>query len=209
MRTSAGIPLIFALLGPWACSGGDSGAPSSSKDTGTSPTDAATSPPPRTPKVHRETAPSCPTARDPGHAEPGFSGCKSDDECKDGKNGRCIFTLGGANVCSYDACFVDADCGSAGVCDCRNSVQRGANACFKGNCHVDGDCKGGEFCSPSGVKTDPACMGIPFGAFGFFCHTATDTCRDDADCPGGGGEGSCIFDPDVLHWRCTSLICPG
>jgi hypothetical protein len=208
MRTGPSIPVVFALLGCWAagaCSSSGPTSPSTAPDGATTGADA-TGTPPRTPLVHRASPTACPTTRDPGHPEASFPGCKSDDECKDGKNGRCIATLGAGNTCSYDACFVDADCGSAGVCDCRNSVQRGANTCFKGNCRTDADCKG-DFCSPSGVTTDPSCLGIPFGAFGFFCHTAADACRDDKDCP--GGEGSCIFDPDLLRWRCTSLACPG
>ena len=203
MRTGAAFPLIVAVFGALACSSSVD-APSSTTDSGPG-LDAATTAP-RTPAVHRAAPSSCPTTRDPGHAEPGFTGCKTDDECKDGKNGRCIATLGAGNTCSYDACFADADCGSAGVCDCRNSTQRGANVCFKGNCHTDGDCKG-DFCSPSGTTTDPSCMGIPFGAFGFFCHTAADECRDDGECK--GLDGKCIFDPDLLHWRCAALECPG
>jgi hypothetical protein len=162
----------------------------------------------REPKIHRPTAVDCPTDRAVGTAGSPRTGdkCESDAECTAGKNGRCESSLQG-NVCSYDECFTDADCGSAGVCGCRQDQLYGANVCYKGNCRTDADCPT-SWCSPSAVNVSTSCTtGIPVGVVGFFCHTAADECTDDSDCP--SATGTCTFDVDKLHWACRALLCFG
>lgn len=129
----------------------------------------------------------------------------TDGECVDGVNGRCIWPYGGENVCQYDECFSDADCGGARACECRNEAVFGVNRCYAGNCRTDSDCGGG-YCSPSAVHVFPNCMtDIAPGSVGFFCHTEDDECTDDADC--GQDSAACIFSVDALHWVCHELLC--
>jgi hypothetical protein len=137
--------------------------------------------------------------------EPG-SECEMDAECTAGTNGRCVWPYAGGNVCMYDECFEDADCGSASVCDCRGTF--GFNHCYQGNCQVDGDCPN-SYCSPSAVHLGPTCMsGIEPGSLGFFCRTADDECVEDSDC-GAADIGACIFSVDSLSWVCHELLCTG
>ncbi len=147
----------------------------------------------------------CPTDRPPGSAGPDAGKCSKDADCTEGKNGRCY---GGLlpNACSYDECVTDTDCGTA-VCDCRNTGKIGQpNVCFKGNCRTDTDCKG-QFCSPSATTVTYNCTGPVLGSFGYFCHTAQDECVDNEDCASVSFNAQCVFDPDVVHWKCIKLLC--
>ena len=199
--------LLLAPLLMLACSSQTTTpAPTTSPTTDAAPEAIA----PRAPKVHRATAVSCPTTRDPGHVELADSAankCTTDAECTAGKNGRCWGGLQPAS-CSYDECVVDADCGRA-VCDCRNVGARGMpNKCFRGTCRTDADCDGGKgYCSPSATNLESGCVGPALGAYGYFCHVAADECVDDEDC--GTPIKQCLFDADVVHWRCTQVACPG
>jgi hypothetical protein len=208
LRFSSLVPALTALS-LVACSS-SSNESSSTTDSGTdvvadSGSDAAKTP---EPKTHRAAAVDCPHDRVPGTAGSPRTGdkCEKDSECTSGQNGRCESSLQG-NVCSYDECFTDADCGSAGVCGCREDQLYGANVCYKGNCRTDADCPT-SWCSPSAVNVSTSCTtGIPIGTVGFFCHTAADECTDDSDCP--SSTGSCTFDVDKLHWACRALLCFG
>jgi hypothetical protein len=53
--------------------------------------------------------------------------------------------------------------------------------------------------------------GSHFGTAGFYCHTCADTCVNDADCQTGTPPtpASCVYDPTVSHWTCTSSVCAG
>ena len=183
----------------------------SSSTTPTTTADAASDAPARTPKNHRASVASCPTDRPAGHVEgPGVGTCTKDADCTKGKNGRCY---GGLQppACTYDECAIDADCGNA-VCECRVNSRLGQpNVCFKGNCRTDGDCAsaagGGNYCSPSAVNIGLECMGVKPGSFGYFCHGRSDECIDDDDCGGSGKQ--CVFDVDVVHWKCVQPACPG
>ncbi len=169
--------------------------------------DAGTTPP-RVPKVHRASATSCETTRDPGSATAPpelMNKCTTDAECTSGKNGRCFGSFLSANVCTYDECFNDGEC-KAAVCDCRNGGSVGLiNKCVIGNCRTDADCAG-NYCSPSGTLLASGCTGPSAGSYGFFCHTAADECVDDGDC--GDAITHCLFEPDVLHWKCIKVLCP-
>jgi hypothetical protein len=135
-------------------------------------------------------------------------GCMSDSDCTDGKNGRCFPFSGvvGPGGCSYDECFTDSTCGAKTPCLCRNSpTSNDANGCDPGgNCAVDSDCGPGGYCSPS-----ESCNGATY-----YCHTASDTCVNDADCPSvDGGALSCAtfarcaYDSQTQHWACAQLVC--
>src|SRR5258706_8817371 len=138
----------------------------------------------RVPQNHRPSSKACPTDRPPGFVDPvctmsgGLDQCKTDQDCTNGRNGRCYTNSGGArclgNACSYDACFGDSDCQGNVPCECRAGEAHGANICVTGsNCRVDADCGQAGFCSRSGVSN---C------SFAYFCHAPSDECVDDADC---------------------------
>jgi hypothetical protein len=122
------------------------------------------------------------------------SACTRDPDCAAGINGRCQFGSQGSGgdsgsdcFCEYDDCLVDADCHTGGPCQCAPSKDAGAtttrNVCLYGNCRTDADCGEG-YCSPSDSGTN--CGGFRNG-HGYFCHTAQDTCVNDADCIGASG----------------------
>ncbi len=111
--------------------------------------------------------------------------------------------MGGAGClgtsCSYDACSQDGDCASGVPCQCRSSSAKGANTCVTGSgCRTDTDCGDNGFCSPSGASN---------GSMGWFCHTAVDTCVEDADCVGAGNQSECSFDPAAMRWQCGQSTC--
>ena len=156
--------------------------------------------------------------------------CGADSDCKAGTNGRCqplggpIGPASCGTTCSYDACATDADCPSNEPCECRTSPSDStANVCLtSGNCRVDGDCGPGGYCSPSQLEAFCFCPSAALCAdgssscyadnvqvpcvcgdscgHGYFCHTANDTCLDDADC---GGDGTCNYDTVDRRWSCA------
>ncbi|HEY1695248.1 MAG TPA: hypothetical protein VGG39_23935 [Polyangiaceae bacterium] len=164
------------------------------------------------PLVHRAVPSCCPTARGPAPPTqpygPGVaSTCSSDSECTSGAEGRCFPAEGlvGPGGCSYDECLTDSDCSGA-PCVCRTSASDdSANVCAPGgNCALDSDCGPGGFCSPSQLC---------YGALAYYCHTASDACINDADCPpvdaGGGCDvpQNCVYDPQAQHWACSHQAC--
>lgn len=179
--------------------------------------------PNRVPQLHRASAMACDMTRPPitssfeggGVPDSGFPGqCNQDSDCTMGKNGRCGYSRIGKE-CSYDTCFQDSECTNGGVCICRTSAtDTSANHCVgnsmnAGTCRVDSDCGAKGWCSPSADSCGPG-----YGTKGFYCHTSSDTCLDDADCKdgggsGGGGLGYCMFDPMVKHWQCSYSLCAG
>ena len=161
------------------------------------------------PVKHRDMAATCTGLPPQGSAIPDVPDgvCKSDADCTDGDNGRCIWPYSGDNICIYDECFEDADCGGANVCACRVKEAFGVNVCYHGNCQLDADCGAGGYCSPSGIVGPTCTMGIGAGSVGYFCHTAQDECTDDADC--GGESYVCLFSVDAAHWVCQELLCFG
>ncbi len=176
----------------------------------------------RVPLNHRASA-CCSSQRGPGPGThpyaAGFAAigpdggvaCSSDSQCRGGTNGRCFPFEGmvGPGGCSYDECSSDSDCPSATPCVCRSApTDSYANVCAPhGNCAVDSDCGPGGYCSPS--NSENRCWGLST----YFCHTALDTCTNDADCPGsdGGSLGStsavCAYDPQARHWACMQVGC--
>jgi hypothetical protein len=159
------------------------------------------------PARHRAEAAACTGSPPPGNTSMPGSACEQDGDCTAGENGRCIWPFGGENLCMYDECVEDQDCGGASVCACRVDDSFGMNRCFHGNCVVDADCGEGGYCSPSAVHVSPSCMeGISPGSIGFFCHTAGDECTDDPDC--GDPQGfACLFQVESARWECHILTC--
>ncbi len=211
----AAVTVAFAAA---ACGSTDTTATASSSSgtggsTGTtsSTSGAGGSTPGKEPVHHRASAAPCTAPRDAENQGNAQGGCLKDADCTTGANGRCVAFLGKPSICSYDACKADAECGSASVCDCRNSDNFGANTCFQGGCQVDADCGAAGYCSPSAVAIGTDCYtGIPQGSFGYFCHTAADTCVDDADCTAGpAGSQACLFQVDTTRWACVQLMCVG
>ncbi len=169
----------------------------------------------RVPLQHRSTPARCTSQRGPGPAgQPYPSGvattCMSDSQCTAGADGRCFPFQGlvGIGGCSYDECFTDSDCGSGATCLCRSSPANSANVCVHGgNCLVDSDCGPGNYCSPSLVEN---CL----APRQYFCHTASDTCLDDSDCPSVDAGASscpitntCAFDTQAHRWTCIEDTC--
>ena len=152
------------------------------------------------PLVHRASPVECSHDRGAGNAKPQALGsCTTDGQCTTGTNGRCLISTHGAQVnsCSYDTCFLDAECGGK-VCTCRETPS-GVNFCAEGNCKVDADCGSGGYCSPS-VGFDR----INVGTAGYYCHVSADECVDDADCPQTPNPAKCAYDPPKSHWACSS-----
>jgi len=166
------------------------------------------------PIYHRAIPSCCPSERAAGPPPQPYgsgmaAGCSLDSQCTDGGDGRCFPFEGlvGPGGCSYDACFTDSDCSGA-PCVCRASAaDNNANVCAPGgNCALDSDCGSGGYCSPS-----QAC---PFyGPPVYYCHTASDACINDVDCPIVGPGGACevpqvcVYDPQAQHWACSQQAC--
>jgi hypothetical protein len=132
--------------------------------------------------------------------------CKSDADCSAGKNGRCSMVGGGRlppyAACVYDACYVDADCGSKNACSCGGSPSDG-HTCEQGNCAVDADCGTNGYCSPS-----LGSCGNYGGTVGNFCHTSKDDCMNDDECTDKPG-GYCAYSQEAQKWQCSYGHCVG
>lgn len=165
----------------------------------------------RVPVKHRAAVTSCPTDRPPGTSmgTGGTNGCTTDNDCKDaskGTNGRCVFSRVGA-TCSYDTCVDDSTCGGK-VCECRTTATMASTAtnhCLQeGNCRTDSDCGTGGACSPSFGS-----CGNYFGVIAYYCHTAKDSCVDDADCAATGANAYCAYNTAAGLWQCSTAQCVG
>jgi hypothetical protein len=128
------------------------------------------------------------TASDAGAPSNGGTGCRSDADCTEGKNGRCGNGQGIAYICTYDQCSVDSDCTGGTVCNCNPTY---GNACIPANCKTDADCGTGFTCA---ATYDTTC-GAYDGIAGYYCHSAKDDCQSTCDCSNcswGGTEGKWI-----------------
>jgi len=180
------------------------------------------------PVNHRPAAASCPSQRGAGPGSQPYpesalaldaGGCTSDSQCTAGVNGRCFPPQGvvGPGGCSYDECFADSDCGSKTPCLCRcSSTDNSANVCdYGGNCAIDTDCGPGGYCSPSWDNCSIAAPEIEVednyaAPYPYYCHTAVDTCINDADCPpvdSGIASAYCAYNTQEQHWACIEPIC--
>jgi hypothetical protein len=164
----------------------------------------------RVPKQHRPSAVECdrrrPDTEPTDIPDSGLATCRVNADCTQGTNGRCNGNGHDGWACTYDKCFSDADCsGSGGVCECEGQFRSDANMCIAGNCRVDGDCGAGGFCSPSLGSCGHYNKNV-----GYFCHTPSDECIDDADCSSPAGRGGyCAFDSVAKRWKCSTAECAG
>jgi hypothetical protein len=166
----------------------------------------------RVPQNHRSAAETCVAERgtlpvpDSCLADSGsqFTRCLSDSDCRAGSNGRCSArpTTCITN-CSYDSCSADSDCGVHVPCHCRTSPTDFSNSwCVSGsNCAIDSDCGPGGYCSPSLVGILGGCTGC---GTGYFCHTASDRCVDDADCTSRNST-TCAYNVPSGSWTCAEV----
>jgi hypothetical protein len=171
---------------------------------------------PREPTKHRATATDCDHARpsnDPGApTDPDAPRvqCRAHTDCTAGENGRCVGNGHDGWGCTYDSCFADSDCaagtGESRVCACEGGSRSDNNVCLRGNCRLDADCGEAGYCSPSFGD-----CGNFFGVVGYYCHTNTDECVNDADCTQGGTlpQAYCAFMPTVGRWKCSNSNCVG
>jgi hypothetical protein len=156
---------------------------------------------------HRPNDSQCQTTPPAGNCTPmsGPAACMTDATCTAGANGRCVENAFGARLChcSYDTCMHDTDCPSGQLCVCHASAYTtGGNTCIAGSCRIDTDCASG-YCSPSHGNT--GCGGVT----GYYCHTASDTCENDSDCPSMGGPQVCAWSATHSRWECQAqLLCP-
>ncbi len=133
------------------------------------------------PTIHRPTTSACTSNETDAGADSGIPGCMP----------------------PHDACLVDSDCGTTGVCDCEQPrctepFAVAGNVCLSANCRVDSDCACG-FCAG-----DQSCAGLD----GYFCTTPQDECSTDADCQSGGSAMQCHWSTD--RWACVAAQgCPG
>jgi hypothetical protein len=182
-------------------------------DTGSVQTASASVP------LNHRASPCCSSRRGPGPGPepypPGMAAtdpsvaCTLDSQCTKGSNGRCFPFEGqvGPGGCSYDECSTDSDCPANTPCVCRSGpTDNAANVCAPGgNCAVDSDCGAGGYCSPSVADC--------YAQNPYFCHTALDTCVNDADCPPVDGSvpnfasAVCAYDSQAQHWACKGLVC--
>jgi hypothetical protein len=151
---------------------------------------------PRTPRVHRPERLAC--APRPYPDPDGTyqrAPCQRNADCSHGLNGRCVFNRAASYAaCVYDSCNVDTDCGAGRACVCGEGEK--ANTCSAGDCSVDAEC-GTQFCSPAL---------LPCGRLAvLFCHTESDECVDDADCP----ASVCNYQRALGHWACGAPQCNG
>lgn len=139
----------------------------------------------------------CPTRAIPPGTGSSPEGCKSDAECTQGRDGRCVRAWGeGAEVdapatdarranlfagpppppprskCVYDECTKDKDCPNGSRCACGSGKGKDRNQCIRTDaCLVDGDCGEGKLCHCGQNAAPNACQ--------------PGNCRSDADCGNG------------------------
>lgn len=189
-------PLFAALsvLALVAACGGSEPRPATAVDTSTSKgaTTAGTCP-----GSSMVTTTSCaPRTLPPSNATSDY-GCKSDADCKEGRDGRCVSNTTGVygsatpfvrspllagppppppkTVCTYDRCMANSECGAKARCACGDGTGR--NSCVPLDaCRIDGDCGKDSLCTCGTNGAANTCI---------FAN-----CRTDADCDGRGcGQG--------------------
>jgi Dickkopf N-terminal cysteine-rich region len=172
LRSLAPLAVAVATAGGVQC--GTTGATTNAGDTGT-------------PTEHRSEATVCapmPCASGDG-GDGGGGACTTSADC---------LSCGAApscrqGSCFWDQCLSDSECADGGVCSCGYGTSYPQGVCAPANCRTDSDCGPRGFCSPS--------RAIPFG---YYCHTAQDSCENDADCNAGG---RCVYQRPVGHWGCA------
>ena len=138
---------------------------------------------------------------------PGAAGeCCGDEHCTDGSfgDGRCaameIGYCGGPqppeeNICRYDGCSSDADCGDQLACLPAGVLGSLTRDCIQANCESHDDCddRAGGFCSL--LYSSQTCPGVKLG-----CTYSDSECRRAQGCESGklcvgsedGQDASCL-----------------
>jgi hypothetical protein len=197
-KVAALIPLSLAVAcgGEVVRAGSDDGLEGGPDGSG----DAKASGP--VPLNHRPNDSQCQTPAAPGNCS--WSGmppepmCTKDSACTTGNDGRCISNglIAGCH-CTYDTCASDNDCPAGELCACHGSPYTFAagNTCVPGNCRVDSDCGAHGYCSPT------TSFGHCGRLTGYYCHTSSDQCVDDSDCP----SGPCAWSATGGRWECLTV----
>jgi hypothetical protein len=48
------------------------------------------------------------------------------------------------------------------------------------------------------------------GLLGYYCHTQSDECVNDSDCPVSAGPQACTYSTSKQHWVCLPVaLCAG
>lgn len=117
--------------------------------------------------------------------------CSTDSACTASPHGRCDQEpFDGSCYCSY-GCTTDSECAEGSICLCGDPVGQ----CVTASCKSDADCGDGFGCAA--YVTSPGC-----GGTGFACQTAQDTCASNADC---GANQSCTFSEN--RFQCADNNC--
>ena len=161
-------------------------------------TETTVDPPPT-----REGPMSCDPARSRPAGGPVTAGgsCSSDADCTARTSGRCINTLGGG-CCSYDGCYVDADCGPGRACVCGIGPLD-QNRCVQADCQTSEDCAGGYCTFSHGTGYD-----VPEPPEGFFCWSEAAACFPNQECP-GDGRSIAVGATGVCEWHRGGWRCLG
>ncbi|RYE89722.1 MAG: hypothetical protein EOO75_11340 [Myxococcales bacterium] len=141
--------------------------------------------------------------------------CRSDAECKEGPNGRCLSGAGQVGAycgCQY-ACASDSDCKADEACVCADAgpdmKNEGHSVCAPARCRVDADCADTKRC---GLSVHFNGCGTQVG---LACRQRDDACQASSDCsktPGVRGEASCRAEPlrdaaQTPRWSCAGMTC--
>lgn len=154
----------------------------------------------------------CPTRPIPPGTGNSPEGCKSDAECTQGRDGRCVRAWGdGAendiapsearrtnllagpprppprSKCVYDECMTDKDCGAGTRCMCGSGKGKDRNECIRTDaCLSDADCGIDKLClCGQGARANTCVPG---------------NCRADSDCAGSYRcETYCRSAKDACH----------
>lgn len=117
-------------------------------------------------------------------------GCCADSDCTDGgRQGACVDSLvdycGGAgpqytNLCRYDACAEDSECGTGQACLPAGAFGHPAAQCIEAACAAHSDCtaRSGGLCSL--LANGTTCADEILG-----CTYDDSECRSGRDCPRG------------------------
>jgi hypothetical protein len=136
-----------------------------------------------------------------------YDTCTTDSDCPSNQPCECRASTSSAqpNACvTGGECRVDADCGAAGYCS--PSLIGTVGSCFgPATCWPDageGSCS--MYTPAAGWVNVPCSCRVNCG-HGYFCHTPSDACIDDAECE---GRGTCNYDTEAKHWSCSGYVGP-
>jgi hypothetical protein len=128
--------------------------------------------------------------------------CVNDQDCTDGKYGRCMDRWDGC-FCRYD-CVTDADCRPDEACLCGSVLPEPMNEprvtgtrCYPANCRTDADCPGDLRC----MVSDDWCG----GTMGLWCQTPDDDCATEGDCQ-ALGQQQCFYEDSETRWVCADYV---